>query len=79
MRSDVVVRRPGIRDLRIALQKLLFAQLPDLVAAALEPILGPIIADLVDRIVELQDVRGSASVSVIYHVEARGDAKARDA
>lgn len=69
VRSDVVVRRPGIRDLRIALQGLLFAQLPALVAAALEPILGPIIADLVDRIVELQDVRGSASVSVIYHVE----------
>jgi hypothetical protein len=69
VRSEVAVRRPGIRELRGALQGLLFAQLPDIVAAALQPILGPLIADLVNELAELQDVRGTAYVSVIYHVE----------
>ena len=69
VRGDVEVRRPGIRELRGTLQQLLFAQLPDLVAAALQPILGPLIADLVDELADLQDVRGTAYVSVTYHVK----------
>jgi len=69
VRGQVVVRRPGISELRGALQGLLFAQLPDIVAAALQPILGPAIADLVDELDDLQDVRGGATVSVLYHVK----------
>jgi hypothetical protein len=69
VRGEVVVRRPGIRELRSTLQGLLFAQLPDLVAAALQPILGPLIADLVGELDDLQDVRGAANVSVLYHVK----------
>jgi hypothetical protein len=69
VRSDVTIKRPGIRELAGRLQSLLFAQLPDIVAAALAPILGPLIGELVDELAELQDVRGSGYASVIYHVE----------
>jgi len=68
-RSEVVVPRSGIRELAARLQSLLFAQLPSIVAAALQPILGPLIADLVSELTELQDVKGTAYVSVIYHTE----------
>ena len=69
VRADVLIKRPGIRELRGTLQGLLFAQLPSVVAAALQPILGPLIGDLVDELAELQDVKGTAYVSVIYHVK----------
>jgi hypothetical protein len=67
VRGLVIVRRPGIRELRGALQSLLFAQLPSIVAAALQPILGPAIADLVDELDDIQDVKGGTDVSVLYH------------
>lgn len=69
VRGDVVIKRPGIRELRGSLQNLLFAQLPAIVAAALQPILGPLIADLVEELAEMQDVKGSTYVSVIYHIK----------
>lgn len=64
---QTTVERPGIQELREQMMNLAFSALPGIVRAAVEPILGPIAATIVDGLLDLATVRGSAVLTVVYH------------
>jgi hypothetical protein len=62
-----VVARDDLSQLAASVQSLALAGLPEIVRRFVDPIFGPIAANLVDRIAALAAVRGQGEVVVIYH------------
>ena len=61
------VRRPELETLKDQFIQLLFAQLPDLIAKILQPILGPKINGLLSQLTGLLASEGVTTVQVTYH------------
>lgn len=67
LRVAARVKRPELEHLKDQFVQLLFAQLPDLIARILQPILGPQITSLLSRLTGILASEGIATVSVTYH------------
>ncbi|HRA48990.1 MAG TPA: hypothetical protein PK819_13050, partial [Thermomicrobiales bacterium] len=63
----VDIDNAGLKTFQSTITKQLFQFLPDLVANVLAPTLGPIINDMLGKLLDLGSPRQTAELSVIYH------------
>ena len=64
---SAVIEREDLKRLRQSLFDLLFSQLPDLIANIVRPLVGPVMDQLTDRLLQLVRVSGSQPLFVTYH------------
>lgn len=65
----VIVERDDVRQLLNSLVNLLLAELPTVIAEILQPIVGPVVTELRERILDLARVSGTGQLRVTYHRE----------
>jgi hypothetical protein len=64
---QVLIKREDLKLLKETLSGALFSFLPSFVAKVLQPILGPTINTLLDKIVALEPAKTTGSLTVTYH------------
>ncbi len=73
VRLTLTIQRPEVADLQRTISNLLFAQLPDIVARFVRPILGPTVDALLGKLSTLAESRASTTVRVLYHTPKEDD------
>jgi len=68
VRFDVTVDRPDLTQLRDTIANAAFSALPDAIEQIVGPILGPTVKDVLSGLIDLVDVTGTATITVIYHI-----------